>query len=200
LCHDYHFARAPLVRLRDLRLEGDDSPFATLAAGTTVESATAVAVARLLRAPPSVCTAQPGELARALFDQDVAAQTLWLLDGFDEVPDARALAAELAVDLKAAFDEVRKRGLSAPRATEAELAFCRQPASAIPRERRLYAVLRVLLTQPRVIVSSRPQFEGDLAPFTGRANARFVRLEPLATKAVKDFVKGALQVRPIQLK
>jgi hypothetical protein len=190
---DYRFARVPLLRLRDVRLEGDGTPF--ILPGATVEMAVAAAVVRILGAPPAVCDASPADLANALFGSVVAAQTLWLLDGFDEVPDARSLAAELAEALKAAFADVRTRSLPAPRDAEAERAFRRQAATSIPRGRRLYALLRVLLMQPHVVVSSRPQFEGDLAPFTGLASARFVRLEPLATQAVACFVEGALKVR-----
>jgi len=60
---------------------------------------------------------------------------------------------------------------------------------------RLEAILRILLTQPHVVVSSRPQFEDRLATFTGCVNARYARLEPLLPTSVQDFVREALKVR-----
>ena len=195
LREDFHFTRVVVVHLRDLTgwLEGDMWPF-TILPGATVEMAAALAVMRLFSATSVVANSHPSDVVSTLFGLDIAEHTLWLLDGFDEVPDARSLAAQLAPVLTAAYSEVRTRKLSAPSATAAEREYCGQPATTIPRGGRLFAVLRVLLSQPHVIISSRPQFEPDLTPFSGRANALFLRLQPLSRQAVRVFVKGALQV------
>jgi hypothetical protein len=193
LRHDY--VRVVVVHLRDLTgwLEGDECPFTTQP-GSTIEMAAAVAVMRLLNGPRAVFDAHPADLAEEIFGSPDALKTLWLLDGFDEVPDARSLAAALGTVLTSSYAEVRKRKLSAPRVSVAETAFRNQPAIEVPSGNRINAVLRILLSQPHVIVSSRPQFEPDLAPFSGRANALFLRLQPLSRQAVRVFVKGALQV------
>ena len=85
---------------------------------------------------------------------------------------------------------------AAPSAATAEADFRSSPASSVPASARLSAVLRVLLTQPAVVVTSRPQFESQLAALTGGAVARFLRLEPLPAKAVHAFVVGALKNDP----
>jgi len=189
------YTRIVVVHLRDLTgwLEGGMWPITTLP-GATVEMAAALAVMRLFSATSVVANSHPSDVVSTLFGLDIAEHTLWLLDGFDEVPDARSLAAQLAPVLTAAYSEVRARKLSAPSATAAEREYCGQPATSIPRGGRLFAVLRILLSQPHVIISSRPQFEPDLTPFSGRANALFLRLQPLSRQAVRVFVKGALQV------
>lgn len=85
---------------------------------------------------------------------------------------------------------------AAPGSAKAKEDFRGSPASSIPGSARLSAILRVLLTQPAVVVSSRPQFEAQLAALTGGAVARFLRLEPLPAKAVQTFVAGALKSDP----
>lgn len=187
------YDRIITVRLRDFRkLDGDDSPFAV--PGISVADAVALAVAELLGLASAIEGSTAAEFSSAFFDS-VAPRTLWLLDGFDEAPSAEGLARALAVPVNAAFQEARVRKLAAPCNAASERSFHSQLASGVPPSDRLEAVLRVLLTQQNVIVSSRPQFESHLAPLTGRSTARYVRLEPLAPKAVQAFVREALKVR-----
>lgn len=186
------YARVITVRLRDLnRL---DAPF--IRPGISVADAVAWAVAEQLGLLPVVSGANPAEFLADLFGSVDAPPppTLWLLDGFDEAPGAEALASALTVHLTAAFREAREESLAAPSHARAEVSFLGQMSSSISSTGRLEAVLRILLMQPHVVVSSRPQFEDLLAPFTGRANARYARLELLLPEAVHGFVRGALKV------
>ena len=187
-----HYDRVLVLRLRDLRLEGYDSPFSTLA-GANIAEAVAKVVASILKASAEVPGATPQNLAYDLFDSD-APSTLWLLDGFDEVPNAKAVAAGITPDISKAFDETRALSLASPCAAEAEVEFRSRPAAGVAAADRLAAVLRVLLTQQNVVITSRPEFEGDLAPLIGRKSARHLRLEPLLTQSVVNFVEGALKV------
>ena len=188
------YERVLVVRLRDLRLGGDDSPFAT--PGASIAEAAAKAVASFLKATPKVPGATPRELADDIFGSAdcEAPSTLWLLDGFDEVPRARPVAAALMNDATAAFDEARARCLTSPSAAPAEVEFRALPAAGVAPADRLGATLRVLLTQQNVVISSRPEFEGDLAPLTGRKSPLYLRLGPLPTQSVVKFVDGALKV------
>ena len=171
------YDRVCLVRLRELsRFDGSDSPF-SMPDCRTIADAAASAVGYPLRLLAAIAGVTPRELSDELFGA-VAPRTLWLLDGFDEAPGAEDIARALA-----------------GRDVAADATFGGLPASGVEAGKRLEAVLRVLLTQPNVVVSSRPQFEALLAPLTGRANARYLRLEPLAPEAVRGFVRQALKVR-----
>jgi len=190
------YARVVTVRLRDIvKLEGSDSPFTKH--GISVADAAAWVVADLLGLFAAIPKATPQELSSDLFGSNIAPapRTLWLLDGFDEAPGAEALASALAVPVQAAFQEARSGQHDAICNTFAEVAFRCRPAITIPVGERLQAVLRVLLTEPNVVVSSRPQFEALLAPFTGLSNARYLRLDSLSPGAVEAFVCNALKVR-----
>lgn len=190
----YRYARVCFVRLRDFsQLDGGASPFARTDVATVAD---AVAWAVAEQFDLSAAEATPRELSDELLGT-AAPRTLWLLDGFDEAPSAEMLARALAKPLQAAFQEARDAKLKAPCDAPAEAAFRCLPAGGIASDKRLEAVLRVLLAQPNVVVSSRPQFEGLLAPLTGRANARYLRLEPLTPEAVREFVHQALKVRQI---
>jgi len=192
------YARVVTVRLRDfVKLDCKDSPFTKH--GISVAEAAAWTVADLLGLLTALPKATPQELNSELFGSSdaPAPRTLWLLDGFDEAPGAEALAKGLAVPVTAAFQGVRSGQLDAPSNTLAEVALRCQPAISIPAGERLQAVLRVLLTEPNVVVSSRPQFESLLAPFTGLSNARYLRLDSLSPGAVEAFVCNALNVRRI---
>ena len=188
------YARVVTVRLRDfVRLEGKDSPFTH---EISIADAAAWAVADLVGFLAALPKATPQELSTELFgSRDAPApRTLWLLDGFDEAPGATELASALSDPVKIAFQEARSGKLSAPCHAPAEVAFRGQLAINIPVGERLRAVLRVLLTEPNVVVSSRPQFEAQLAPFTGLSNARYLRLDALSPEAVQAFVCDALKV------
>ena len=189
---EYRYARVLVIRLRDARLTGDDSSFTR--PGLTVAQATAVEVARLLDVSASIAAASPTDLAAEFFEAD-APRTLWLLDGFDEVPGAAGVSDALTPAIQTAFQEARDRKLAAPSTSAVEVAFSAMPASSILATARWCAFLRVLLCQADVILSSRPELESRLGPFTGYSNPRVVRLEPLSTKAVWKFVRGALTVR-----
>lgn len=195
------YARIVVLRLQALgRLcAGADGPFSL--PGASIGEATAVCIMRLLEAdallsitpnPPT-----PRELSDELFGSPDAAApgTLWLLDGFDEVPRIKQLVAALSVALTTAYDEARSRGLPAPCGATAETDFCSQPASSLATGDRLMALLRVLLTQPAVVVSSRPQCEQDLVRLTGLTVKRVMRLEPLPEIAVRNCVTRILEVR-----
>ena len=185
-----------MVRLRDLNLEGDDSPFVTLP-GASIGEAAAWAIAGLCDVAPRVQSAgNVRDLADNLLGSAVskAPSTLWLLDGFDEMPGATKLSSSLKGAVTAAFDHSRRRTLASPSAAPAEVEFRSRSAAKIAPAGRLGAVLRVLLTQQNVVISSRPEFEGDLAPLAGRKSGQYLRLEPLSTQSVVKFVEGALKV------
>lgn len=192
---EYKYERVLVLRLRDLRLEGGESPFAKLP-GISIGEAVACAIASILEVAQKFPGTPPRELADDFFggDDSEAPRTLWLLDGFDEVPRAKAVAATITPAVEVAFDVARSHGLASPSAAPAEVRFRDLPAAGVPPADRLAAVLRVLLTQQNVVISSRPEFEGDLAPLTGRKSARHLRLEPLPTHSVEKFVEGALKV------
>ena len=181
------------VRLRGLTgLEGAQSPFAV--PGLSVGDAAAWAIAHHLGVQAAVVGASEPDFGAELFGQNTP-RTLWLLDGFDEAPGAKTIARALAAPAQVAFLAAREQQLAAPCDTAAEVAFRAQAASSLPPTDRLPAVLRILLLQQSVVVSSRPQFEALLAPLTGpAANARHLRVEPLAQEAVQAFVKEALKV------
>lgn len=192
------YKRVVTVRLRDfVGLDGNDSPFKRQ--GVSVADAAAWVVADILGLLVDLPQVTPQELSADLFGSSVAPAppTLWLLDGFDEAPGAKALASALAEPVKAAFQQARSAsgGRAAPCHTHEEMLFRDQPASSIAAGERLQALLRVLLTEQNVVVSSRPQFEAILAPFTGLSNARYLRLDALSPEAVNDFVCKALVVR-----
>ena len=182
-----------VIRLRDARLTGDDISFAR--PGLTVAQAASAEVARLLGLDDLLSDLSPAELAAFLFNSPAAHRTLWLLDGFDEVPGAAGVSDALTPAIQTAFQEARDRKLAAPSTSAVEVAFSAMPASSIPATERWCAFLRVLLCQADVILSSRPELESRLGPFTGYSNPRVVRLEPLSTKEVWKFVRGALKVR-----
>lgn len=189
------YARVVTLRLRDfVKLDGKDSPFTKH--DITIADAVAWAVADLVGLLAALPKATPQELSAELFgDREAPApRTLWLLDGFDEAPGAKELASALSEPVKAAFNEARSGKLIAPCHALAEVTFRCQLAINIPVGERLRAVLRVLLTEPNVVVSSRPQFEALLAPFTGLSNARYLRLDALSPEAVQAFVCNALKV------
>ena len=190
------YARIVTVRLRDFaKLDGRDSPFTKQE--ISVADAAAWAVADLIGLLAALPRATPQELSAELFGSSDAPApcALWLLDGFDEAPGAEKLAKGLTVPVKAAFQDARSGNLSAPCNALAEVAFRSQIATTIDAGDRLQAVLRVLLTEANVVVSSRPQFEALLAPFTGRSNASYLRLDLLSPDAVQTFVCNALKVR-----
>lgn len=190
------YARVLVVRLRDLKLEGDDSPFAKLP-GASIGEAVAWAIAGLFNATPKMHNAAAArDLAENLLGgtELKTLPTLWLLDGFDETPGATTLSSSLKGAVTAAFDQSRRRKLASPSVAPGEVEFRARPAAKIAAGGRLSAVLRVLLTQQNVVISSRPEFESELATFTGRKSARFLRLEPLPMQSVVKFVEGALKV------
>ena len=192
------YARVVTLRLRDfVKIEGEDSPFNKLS--SSVADAAAWALADLVGLLAALPKATPQELSAEFFGgRDAPAPcTLWLLDGFDEAPGAEELASALAEPLKAAFQDARGGQRAAPCNALAEVTFRGLPAISIPAGERLQAVRRVLLTEPNVVVSSRPQFEALLAPFTGLSNARYLRLDALSPGAVQAFVCDALSVRGI---
>lgn len=195
LLRDFGYERVLMLRLRDIRLEGDDSPFTTLHEASIFE-AVAWAIADLLQAAPRFPGATPGALANDIFGcpEFAAPRTLWLLDGFDEMPRANELAAALSKTITTAFEEARTRTLSSPSVAAVEVAFRARPAAGVAPSDRLSAVLRVLLTQQDVVISSRPELEMDLGYLTGRTSARYLRLEPLAAQSVAKFVEEALKV------
>ena len=194
------YARVVTVRLRDfVKLDGRDSPFTKQE--ISVADAAAWAVADLIGLLAAIPRATPQELSAELFGSSdaPAPRTLWLLDGFDEAPGAEELAKALTSPVKAAFQEARSGKLSAPCNALAEVAFRSQIATTIDAGDRLQAVLRVLLTEANVVLSSRPQFEALLAPLTGRSNASFLRLDALSPDSVQAFVCHALKVRGVSL-
>lgn len=197
LARDY--PRILLLRLR--RLEGAVMAGAGARAWdrcATVGEAVAAVVAQLYDFDATLAAgASPAELADTLFGP-AAPSTLWLLDGFDEVPGAMALAPALTAAAAAAYTEgltARRAGAHDDGEPTTEERFRAGPAADVPPQERVAAVLRVLVARPFVVVSSRPQFEGVLGRVSGRPHARFVRLEPLRPEAVQSFVRAALKVR-----
>ena len=190
------YARVLVVRLHELELLGDDSPFTALRDANVGEAAAWVIAGLFNVAPKKRCAVAARDLAENLLGSAVskAPPTLWLLDGFDELSCATKLALSLKGAVTAAFDQSRRRNLASPSAAPAEVEFRSRPAAKVAPAGRLAAVLRVLLTQQNVVISSRPEFQNVLAPFTGRQSARFLRLEPLPTQSVVTFVEGALKV------
>ena len=190
-----YYKRVVMLRLRDLRLSASDSPFALLR-GANVAEAAAKVIADLLQLSPEVPGSTPRDLAEDFFGgmESTASQTLWLLDGFDELPGAKALARTLSDVVPAAYHEANINTLASPSAALSEITFRARLAAEIAPDERLGAMLRVLLTQQNVIISSRPEFECDLGPLTGRTSPPYLRLELLSTKSVKKFVDCVLQV------
>ena len=104
----YKYSRVLIVRLRDLRVEHDDAPWAGAA---TVAEAVAACVALLLDLGDAAPEATPADLAADLFSSAAAPHSLWLLDGFDEVPAANEIAPGITAAVSAAFHEATSKGL-----------------------------------------------------------------------------------------
>ena len=154
------------------------------------------------------------DLARVLLSPNAARTTLWLLDGFDELRDAAELAglwsqrhgtddvsalrspptpvalapAPVAVlaTAPARVDELS----SAPDPAPAPLGDAPSPVPAVASPwgplGATVALLRVLLAQPRVVLTTRPRFREQLGL------THFLEVEPLTTVQVDTFIDKAL--------
>lgn len=180
----------------------------------TVGDAVATSMARLLRVDIPV-------VASDLFFGDCPAPTLWILDGFDMLPGFADASCDqlldLTEDVKAALLEAHSRRLTAPCEAASEQQFRARLAAEVPPERRIQAVLRVLLTQPAVIVTARPRCEPLLGGLTFVNTAaplepgimdptcppaevhRYLRLGKLATVSVELFLQASLEVGSLSL-
>ena len=119
-----------------------------------------------------------GSLAYSLLDED-SPTTLWLLDGFDELLHAEAIAEYLG--LASAHPNIATR--RAARRAASERAWAPLDSTT---ESPVKALLGILVLQPRVVVTTRPRFSEQLGV------TQFIELEPLTVSQVTAFVSSAL--------
>jgi len=120
-------------------------------------------------------------VAADLFAPAAAASTLWLLDAFDEVSGGEGMVDDLA---RAAASTHGPSGAAPDSHSMPTLRL--SVAGDFALQCACHAVLRLLVTQPHVIVSTRPRFAQRLGL------VRHVQLEKLNPTAVQAFVAAAL--------
>jgi hypothetical protein len=146
------FGRVLLIRLRDLNVEAADWASCETVGEVVAQLVSGIYGVDVARFPRST-------VAEAIFSPPATAapkDTLWLLDGFDELPGASTLLSEgLVRDAATAFKAMTEKA-----AAPVERGHRARPAkplllSGTPAD-RLAAVMRVLLTQVRACGVSRP--------------------------------------------
>jgi len=120
-------------------------------------------------------------LAAELFAPPTEVSTLWLLDAFDEVAGGEGMVDDLA---QAAASTHGAGGAAPDSHVVPTLGLSVVGDSAL--QCACHAVLRLLVTQPHVVVSTRPRFARRLGL------VRHVQLEKLNPTAVQAFVAAAL--------
>jgi ankyrin repeat protein/ElaB/YqjD/DUF883 family membrane-anchored ribosome-binding protein len=180
------FKRVVFLRLRELV----DGVMSSWSVSSSIGEVAARVVAEAYKVDATYYDME--NLRNILFEWPNARRTLWLLDAFDEVAGAAGIVHELAKSAHAANTLHLMQGADGEdRGQGADLhltplnAQDKTPTAGTSEAARL-AVLKVFVTQPHVIITTRPRFADELGL------SKYVQLDKLHVDAVQSFVAAAV--------